>query len=885
MIKYTNFDKKISYIILGIVIMLFILYAVISSNAPETVVPNTKIGGEEVTEQLSIPADIIFNIQSGFYEQKIEVELTNNTKYKNAEIRYTTNGSIPTAKSTVYKGAIKKNAADEAQAFTIRAAVFDKDKLVSSVITNTYICGRNIGSQFDIPIICLSTDEANLWDDEIGIFADGMLRKNAIKANNGRPVDFTAPANWWMHGIEWERPAYIEFFDPNGNRVVAQEGGMRIHGGWSRGNDRQRSIRIFARTEYDEINNKFRYDIFPMLTSDDDLNKRITSFKRLVLRNGGNDHWNSRIRDEVMQDIAGQSGLQKQASRAALIVLNGKFYGFTQIKQTYDKFTLQDNYNAPDDNFTLLENASNVGGYSVMHGLEQERKDLVTLVTKISSGLAKDEKGRIEIEKSLDVYQILHYYAVQIYIGNGDWPHNNYKLFKYNDPESVGYRAQLDGRWRFLLFDTDFGFGIYDGSNVDMLGKCIRDKGDNGLFAGLMRSDEYKAMFTRIMCDLINTYFIPANVNRTMGLRELEAAKNITIQHDQYGWDNEIQKMRNWVVDRPAAMYKQLSQYFKYEAVFNAVLSHDQKNGKVMINNFEITENEWNGYYYEDTFCSASAVANPGWKFDKWIVNNNTNVTDAVIFLDDYLIDGSISIKPVFVEDNDYPDEIVINEVFYRGVECDFVEIYNPSSKTVSLSGYFLSDDPQKPAKWVFGNDIIEPHSFYTVYFTKDGNVPKNAVVANFGLKTGETLTLSKLGVTIDSILLPDVKKTEGYGRYPDGGNFIYLQQRTPQKPNYVGPNEAYVFDYMKNRIIVRGKLFDESFAPLVKDKKMYVPVEVLENLGTGSLNDTRKNLIQKAVTMEGKKYVSWNDLANERLISVTYIKEINSVIISKRNT
>src|SRR5687768_5890349 len=50
------------------------------------------------------------------------------------------------------------------------------------------------------------------------------------------------------------------------------------------------------------------------------------------------------------------------------------------------------------------------------------------------------------------------------------------------------------------------------------------------------------------------------------------------------------------------------------------------------------------------------------------------------------------------------------------GATSDWIEIYNPSPTIVSLHGWSLTDDPDKPRKWQFP-DVNFPASAYLLVF------------------------------------------------------------------------------------------------------------------------------------------------------------------------
>src|SRR5690625_6147622 len=66
--------------------------------------------------------------------------------------------------------------------------------------------------------------------------------------------------NCYQRGRSWEREISFEFFEVNGERAIAQNAGVRIHGGTSR-RYAHKSLRIYARSDYGE--SYLNHQIFP----------------------------------------------------------------------------------------------------------------------------------------------------------------------------------------------------------------------------------------------------------------------------------------------------------------------------------------------------------------------------------------------------------------------------------------------------------------------------------------------------------------------------------------------------------------------------------------------------------------------------------------------
>lgn len=76
------------------------------------------------------------------------------------------------------------------------------------------------------------------------------------------------------------------------------------------------------------------------------------------------------------------------------------------------------------------------------------------LMNYVSTNNLANEAHYRYVKDRVDVDNFALYYTSQIYFDNQDWPSNNIKYWKTSN-----------GKWRWILFDTDFGFGICDKNN------------------------------------------------------------------------------------------------------------------------------------------------------------------------------------------------------------------------------------------------------------------------------------------------------------------------------------------------------------------------------------------------------------------------------------
>lgn len=89
-----------------------------------------------------------------------------------------------------------------------------------------------------------------------------------------------------------------------------------------------------------------------------------------------------------------------------------------------------------------------------------------------------------------------------------------------------------------------------------------------------------------------------------------------------------------------------------------------------------------------------------------------------------------------------------------NGDFSDWIELYNTGSRTVNLEGWYLSDNPEDPEKWIFPNFEIQPGERKLLFCSGKGTAVGDEIHTNFSLSSsGETLTLTTyLGITIDSV-------------------------------------------------------------------------------------------------------------------------------------
>ncbi|MBR4627274.1 MAG: CotH kinase family protein [Ruminococcus sp.] len=140
---------------------------------------------------------------------------------------------------------------------------------------------------------------------------------------------------------------------------------------------------------------------------------------------------------------------------------------------------------------------------------------------------------------------------------------------------------------------------------------------------------------------------------------------------------------------------------------------------------------------------------------------------------------------------------VVINEICSQnkacladsyGVYSDWIELYNPGSTSVDLSGYGLSDKPDAPLLFTFPSGTTIKAGEHKVVFASKQQSTANEFHTGFALsKNGDTVVMSSPdGKVLQQVEIPTLGTDMSYGRTPDGDDTFEIMPPTPAKANAI---------------------------------------------------------------------------------------------------
>lgn len=531
------------------------------------------------THQLTRP---VFSISGGRYSSTLQVSLSHSNP--SAEIRFTTDGSEPNLNSTKWTTPVSVS-----QTKTLKAKAFLTGFLPGETETQTYFINEH---EFTLPVVSISTRPDYLYDNLIGIYVVGT---NGVSGYcNGNPV------NW---NQDWDRHAVFEYYDENGTRLFNQSVDIRIGGNCSR-NQPQKSFAIKARDKYGS--NIMNYKFFE--------NKSINQFGGLMLRNSGNDFNNTMFRDAFMQALpVGQLDVDYMEYQPAILYLNGQYMGIQNIREKIDADFIESNFNVDRDDLDLIETYENA--------LEGSSDAYVNYKNTLA-GMNRTTPAAYDfINQNIDVQEFINYLVTEIYIANTDWPGNNMKFWR---------DASVDDTFRWILWDTDFGFYLVGDPLHPTLSFTTATDGPawpNPPWSTLhirmvLENPIFRARFIQTMNTALNTTFHPDRVIEMINQFQSRIAAEMPYHKtrwggDMNGWNFQVQRLRDFATVRNTYMRQHMAEFFGLSGTVTISTEVKQGEGKFRMN--EVTaEGRTTQSYFRGLPVSMEPVPALGYVFKEW---------------------------------------------------------------------------------------------------------------------------------------------------------------------------------------------------------------------------------------------------------------------------
>jgi len=530
----------------------------------------------------------VFDKIAGFYPSEIIVSMT--TSEPNAEIRYTTNGTLPTTNSTLYTGPVTISSTK-----VLKARTFSNNTSVlpSFLNYNTYF----INVSHTLPVVSIS-------GNSLTILANGL---NTIKP----------------HGT-------FEYFNTNKVRTAQTYGEFNSHGKDSWANS-QRSLDFISRDEMG-----YNHSIEEVLFNTSPRDK----YQRIILRAAGDDNYpadhhssnlgSAHLRDAFIHNLAIKGGLHLDVRRGSkcIVYLNGAYWGVYDLRDDPDNHD-NTNYYYGQDKFHLYF-LERWGNSWAQYGGNAAFDDWNALYNFVMNNDMTDQGNFQYLSDRLDVISLIDYVAVNMFTVCTDWL--NYNTGWWRGLDSSGTHL----KWGFILWDNDATFDFYinytglpttsaDATPCDVEDTGVDDPDDFiGLLLKLRTNEHFNTIYISRLMDLWNTVFdcdnmIPA-LDSTVALIDPEMTAHAARWNGTYNeWKANVQTLRNFIIQRCTAITDGFMSCFNLTGPYELTVTTDPlQSGKIILNSFELTNFPWTGTYFGNVNTSLTAMPANSYNFTNW---------------------------------------------------------------------------------------------------------------------------------------------------------------------------------------------------------------------------------------------------------------------------
>lgn len=702
---------------------------------------------------------LLISHDSGIYTGAFELSIKTIAP---GEIYYTLDGSVPGPENTeslLYEAPILIDFEENDVVHSLQIWCAYEDGTESPVYKREYLLEANGPGRYQTTyVVSVTGDEESLWGYEDGIFVRGRQFDEYMAANPEVDLNNTViPANYFS---DEEVPVHVSVFSNDGTELVSKNCGLRIYGNITRAKN-QKSFRLYARDSYDG-DNEFHYAFLPKLISEEG-GVPVREFQRISFHNSGNDNGYAFNRTALIGSLAADMGYPDVlVSESAVVYVNGKYQGFYWLQNTYDDKYFKEKYGAYTGEMVVCE-----GSLNEMTSTEPEKAEAVAQYNAfcrwlLNCDIQEDESWQ-RVCDTIDVENFVQYMAIEYYIGNIDWPHNNVKVYRYLTEEEYEEEGAFDGRFRYLLFDTDYGMGLKflgwfgDDEYSQRLESLCNVEGEGGIFAKLMQRGEFRNMFVNTVLTMMQEAFSLENVEWTMGqmrskkdaelhymYEQTDLMKNSLWESDDISFatiDNEYLKIRNFAERRPQLVRNEMFAVLSMGNSVEIQLSMNGGAGEFSVGDIKVGQ-DYRGYVFEKypvkIACELPAGSTVlGYYVGGEYMEGETLTLDITPWIG---MEECLWIEP-YIET--VPTEkLAVYSYDVSGAE-DCVILVNAGNVELLLSEYAISDS-MDTAKGRLSNATLQPGEFFYIYGKKySGQMQEKGMQVSFSWSEEEPVVLS----------------------------------------------------------------------------------------------------------------------------------------------
>ncbi len=580
--------------------------------------PTPGQSNDPATDYVSYAPKPVFTTDPGFYYPSSgSIQVFIQEPLPGFNVRYTTDGSLPTAVSALYAGPITvdKTTVIRARTFSIDPSIFP-----GFTETNTYF----IDEVHSMPVVSLASRD---FDD---LFS----------------------------GFGGEISNYIEYFE-DGQLRFEQQGDIRGHGNDSWGYA-QKGMRFYARDEYGYDNN-IEYKIFKTTPRDE--------FDVIILKAGASDNYpggqfdgipSCHIRDAFAHTLAEKGGLDLDFRRLqhCVVYINGEYWGLYECRERVDNDYAKFYY---DQSKKYVDMLKYWGGMNVENGSPQAWYDVYAFIQANDLSVPANYDY---VKSQISISSFIDYFIINTFFVNSDWL--NWNTMWWRGTEGAGVP------WRYALWDMDNICDLgqnYTGLSTTTFGNSpcnVEDYFSNdqniahtGMWKKFFDNPEFVQQYVNRYADLMNTLlncdFTLSHLDSLIAVISQEMPRQI----ERWGgsmdqWQQNLDHMREQVEGKCTILAEQIVDCYEDEGITGPYKIEvdviPAGAGRVKFNTTALYSYPYLATYFGGIGITCEALPNPDKLFDHWEIDGIVFTPDEFSQAIAFSLTNDASITAVFVE-------------------------------------------------------------------------------------------------------------------------------------------------------------------------------------------------------------------------------------------
>ena len=421
--------------------------------------------------------------------------------------------------------------------------------------------------------------------------------------------------------------------------------------------------------------------------------------------------------------------------------VNGKYQGVYWLENTYDDRYFKEKYGSYDGEMVVCEGELNqmyVENADTEEEIRFSEEYNAFCEWALTADMSKEDDWNYACSM-IDVENFARYMAIEYYIGNTDWPHNNVKVYRYERAEGEEYHVGtvFDGRYRYLLFDTDYGMGLkflgwFGLSATDKRLEYLTENTElTGLFYSLLNREEFRVLFIHSVMSLMGGSFSAAevfpvlneyNIKRYEELRymmeETDILKNSIWEPDDNNMENvgaELAVIYDFAERRPDTVLEELQDKWNCGDPIRLSISFEAE-GELLVGGLKTGKTEYEGLCLANVPLEIAVEPVPGVVVTGYYINSAFVEGERIELMPREWLEGQNNAIIVKVVTEIEPVEsLIISAYHIRGTD-DYVILQNNGQISLRLSDYALTDSEEDWTKGRLPEKELEPGEKYVVY-------------------------------------------------------------------------------------------------------------------------------------------------------------------------